>query len=70
MKSCETCGNIIPQARLEIIPHAKTCVACSTEPKRVGFMDWYHKTAPELVMVSSDDRENLRRAVRVNCRSR
>jgi len=70
MKLCETCGKIITQARLEIIPHAKTCVACSQEPKRVGFMDWYHKTAPELVMVSADDRENLRRAVRVNCRSR
>lgn len=70
MKSCETCGTVIPAARLEIIPHAKTCVGCSTESKRVGFMDWYHKTAPELVVVSADDRENLRRAVRVNCRSR
>jgi hypothetical protein len=33
-------------------------------------MDWHHKTAPELVVVSADDRENLRRAKRVNCRSR
>lgn len=70
MKSCKCCGTVIPQVRLEIIPHATTCVSCSTESKRVGFMDWYHKTAPELVVVSRDDRENLRRAIRVNCRSR
>lgn len=56
--------------RLEAIPGVTTCIACSREPKRVGFMDWYHKTAPELVMVAGDDRESLRRARRVNCRSR
>jgi hypothetical protein len=31
-------------------------------------MDWYHKTAPELVIVSG--KENLRRAERINNRSR
>jgi len=36
----------------------------------VGFMDWYHKTAPELVMISSGDKENLRRAQRMNARAR
>jgi len=33
-------------------------------------MDWYHKTAPELVMISSGDKENLRRAQRINARAR
>lgn len=70
MRNCDTCGNPIPQIRIEAIPHATTCVACSREPRRVGFMDWHHKTAPELVVVSGDDREGLRRAHRVNCRSR
>lgn len=70
MQCCHTCGSIIPQIRLEIMPHTTTCAGCSTESKRVGFMDWHHKTAPELVVVSADDRENLRRAIRVNSRSR
>lgn len=67
---CDTCGSVIPQARVEALPNTTTCVGCSRESKMVGFMDWYHKTAPELVMVSSGDVENLRRAQRVNSRSR
>jgi hypothetical protein len=67
---CDTCFNDIPQARLEAIPETTTCVNCSRETKKVGFMDWYHKTAPELVMISPDNKENLRRAQRVNARSR
>lgn len=56
--------------RLEILPDTQTCVECSTEEKKVGFMDWGHKTAPELVMVDSNDKENMRRAARINSRSR
>lgn len=56
--------------RLEILPDTQTCVECSTEEKKVGFMDWGHKTAPELVMVNSNDKENMRRAARINSRSR
>jgi hypothetical protein len=67
---CDTCFNDIPQARLEAIPETTTCVNCSRETKKVGFMDWYHKTAPELVLISPDNKENLRRAQRVNARSR
>jgi hypothetical protein len=55
---------------LEAIPDTNCCVKCSVAPKYVGFMDWYHKTAPELVMVSDNDKENLRRAQRVSARSR
>jgi len=70
MRDCDTCGKPIPQIRLEALPRATTCVACSREEKRVGFMDWYHKTAPELVVVAPENKESLRRAIRVNCRSR
>jgi len=70
MRKCEKCSTEISIHRLEILPHATTCVACSSEAKRVGFMDWYHKTAPELVVVSADNKEDLRRAIRVNARSR
>lgn len=67
---CDTCGDHISAARIEALPNTTTCIQCSRESKMVGFMDWGHKTAPELVMVSSSDRENLRRAQRVNSRSR
>jgi hypothetical protein len=67
---CDTCSEAIPQARIEALPDTTTCIKCSRVPKMVGFMDWYHKTAPELVMISSGDKENLRRAQRVNARSR
>ena len=70
MRTCCKCGNEISQIRLEAIPDTNCCVKCSEAPKYVGFMDWYHKTAPELVMVSSSDTENLRRAQRVNARAR
>ena len=69
-RMCDTCFDEIPQARIEAIPETTTCVNCSREQKKVGFMDWYHKTAPELVMISPDNKENLRRAQRVNARSR
>jgi hypothetical protein len=55
---------------LDVLPNTTTCVACSSVKPMVGFMDWSHKTAPELVMVSSADTENLRRAQRINARAR
>lgn len=70
MKICIHCNTEINPMRLEILPDTQTCVECSTEEKKVGFMDWGHKTAPELVIVDSNDKENLRRAARINSRSR
>ena len=67
---CDTCETEIPKGRLECLPNTTTCVKCSRVRRPVGFMDWYHKTAPELVMVAADDTEGLRRAQRVNARSR
>lgn len=70
MRMCIHCDSEIPLARIEVLPNTQTCVSCSTETKRVGFMDWGHKTAPELVIVDSNDKENMRRASRINSRSR
>ena len=67
---CDTCGQQIPAARLEALPNTTTCIKCSRVVTFVGFMDWAHKTAPELVMVNGDDTENLRRARRVSERAR
>jgi hypothetical protein len=69
-RTCDTCNAVIPSARLEALPHTTTCVKCSRSTTFVGFMDWSHKTAPELVMVDSADSENLRRARRISERSR
>jgi hypothetical protein len=70
VKICIGCSNPISQIRLDILPDTETCTTCSKEQKHVGFMDWYHKTAPELVFVPANDKENLRRANRVNNRAR
>lgn len=67
---CVNCNGVIPVARLEVLPDTQTCVGCSTAKPMVGFMDWAHKTAPELVMINSADKENLRRAKRISARSR
>jgi hypothetical protein len=67
---CAKCGCQIAPARREALPHTSTCVKCSDAKAYVGFMDWGHKTAPEIVMVNPDDRENLRRAQAINERRR
>lgn len=67
---CITCEQEIPAERLEILPHTKTCVKCSNEKKKVGFMDFGHKTAPVLVVINPENSEDLRRATRVFNRSR
>ena len=36
MTKCKECGNEIHPKRLEILPTAKTCVACSTTEKKGG----------------------------------
>ena len=67
---CITCNIIIPPLRRRAVPHATTCVRCSTERAHIGFMDWHHKTAPELVMIPVEQKENIRRARRIAQRSR
>jgi hypothetical protein len=68
--TCSSCGNEIPPERLEVLPHTKTCAACSTEQRRVGFLVYGHKTAGEVVMVDGGNREAVRQAERAYRRAR
>ena len=70
MAKCKNCEKKIPAARLEVLPGIDTCVGCSEAKPMMGFMDWAHKTAPELVMVNTANAENVRRAKRINARAR
>ena len=67
---CSICHQTINPIRIEIIPDTHTCVNCSTTEKVVGFMDWSHKTAPELIILNPQNKEDIRRADRINRRSR
>lgn len=67
---CVNCSCVIPSGRIEAIPNVTTCVKCSKVKPYVGFMDWYHKTAPEIVIIPAEDIENIRRATRISSRSR
>jgi len=69
-KTCIHCKIEIPKSRLEALPHTETCVKCSTEKSYIGFMDWHHKTAPELVLVCPSNSENVRRATAIHKRKR
>jgi hypothetical protein len=67
---CENCQTVISPARLEAVPHTSTCVRCSKEKAYIGFMDWHHKTAPEIVLIDPSNKEALRRAHAINERRR
>ena len=70
MKTCTKCGVVIPIERLEALPNTEECVNCSSVQKVVGFMDFGHKTGGEFVAVDPSNKENLRRAQRINERAR
>ena len=70
MRKCMKCDCEIPAMRLEALPNTTTCVGCSRVSSYVGFLDWSHKTAPEIVMIPSDQRENVRRAKAISDRRR
>jgi len=70
MRKCMKCDCEIPAMRLEALPNTTTCVGCSRVASYVGFLDWSHKTAPEIVMIPSDQRENVRRAQAISERRR
>lgn len=70
IRECSICHQTIPSIRIEILPNTQTCAECSTTEKVVGFMDWSHKTAPELVILNPENKESIRRAERINKRSR
>lgn len=67
---CHKCGQNISPERIEALPNTTTCVKCSRENRKVGFMVSPHKTGAFLVLVDSGDKESLRLASRANRRSR
>ena len=73
MTDCKKCKKPIPQERLEFLLEFKkdrVCVKCSNEGTFSGFMDYGHKTAPQLVIVPNNNTEALRVAKRAFKRSR
>lgn len=67
---CEICNEPIPPERLDAIPGTTRCVKHSGTVKRMGLMDYSHKTAPSLVVIDPMDREAVRLARRAFHRCR
>ena len=60
---CINCYFCIDNERVEFIKEfnrPQVCRECSIEKRAVGFMDYGHKTAPQLVMVPSNAKETIR----------
>lgn len=54
---CVICSNEVPFERCEFLLETNrkvTCINCSSESKLEGFMDYGHKTAPQLVVLPND----------------
>ena len=71
-RDCEKCGTPIPPERLEVLPDTTTCVNCSNVGQVLGFMvpTANKGCAPEIQMVSSDNPEAVRQALRAHKRRR
>lgn len=72
MSKCYYCSDEIPAEREEFLVSTNrkiTCIECSSETKLTGFMDFNHKTAPQLVILPEDP-EIKRIAKRAFCRAR
>ena len=70
---CINCLFKIDQERAEFIQEynrPQVCRQCSTEKRAIGFMDYGHKTAPQLVMCSANATETIRILERANRRAR
>ena len=70
---CMNCYFKIDQERAEFIQEfnrPQICRDCSTEQRAVGFMDYGHKTAPQLVMCAANAKETIRVLHRANRRAR
>jgi hypothetical protein len=65
---CPICNVDIPEERIEL--GFETCIKHSTAKPMVGFMVFNHKTAPEIAIVNSSNKEGLRQAVRAFKRER
>lgn len=70
---CVSCLQSIDFMRVEFIEEFRrpqVCRNCSTEQRVVGYMDYGHKTAPQLVMCSANAKETKRILDRANRRAR
>lgn len=54
MKTCRSCGTVIPAERLEAIPRTQECVGCSSYKKPLVLMDQQHKTAAYAVVIDTN----------------
>ena len=64
---------MIDNDRLEFLQETGrrlVCKDCSVETKALGWMDYGHKTAPQLVMVPANATETIRKLDRANRRAR
>lgn len=69
-RHCVTCQVAIDPERLEVLPHTTTCCKCSTEPKRLAFMTYEHKTAGYVQFIDPRNTEAVRQARRAYRRAR
>lgn len=70
---CVYCQSMIDNDRLEFLMESNrtlVCKDCSTEQRAVGFMNFSHKTAPDLVVCPANAKETLRILHRANRRAR
>ena len=71
--NCIYCKNCVGVDRYEFLMETGRriiCKECSVETKAMGWMDFNHKTAPQLVMVPSNAKETIRILDRANRRAR
>ena len=71
--NCIYCKNQIDFDRYEFLVETGRqilCKSCSVESRAVGFLSYSHKTAPELVMIPANHKEDIRKCNRVNRRAR
>ena len=70
---CTYCNSMIDNDRLEFLQETGrtlVCKDCSVETRAMGWMDYGHKTAPQLVMVPANAKETIRILDRANRRAR
>jgi hypothetical protein len=70
---CVSCYKQIDFMRIEFITEfnkPQVCKHCSIEKRVLGYMDYGHKTAPQLVMCSANATETKRILDRANRRAR
>jgi hypothetical protein len=71
--NCIYCKNCVGVDRYEFLVETGRkiiCKDCSVESYAVGYNDFAHKTAPQLVMVPSNAKETIRKLDRANRRAR